>query len=81
MHPVSTLPATNASEKASASGSDGWASLEAFDRREELVEVIELVEHSCRTTWERLGPLAGVDRWGEDDRSSGMSRPRSSTMA
>ena len=33
-------------------------SLEAFDRHEELVEVIELVEYGCRATLERLGPHA-----------------------
>jgi hypothetical protein len=62
MHPVSTLPAPNAREEAGAPGSDGWASLEAFDRREELVDVIELVERGCRAPWERLGHLAGVVR-------------------
>jgi hypothetical protein len=62
MHPVSTLPAPNARKEAGAPGSDGWASLQAFDRREKLVEVIELVEHDCRATWERLGHLTGVDR-------------------
>ena len=30
-----------------APGSDGWASLQACDRREELVEVIELVQRRC----------------------------------
>ena len=62
MHPVSTLPATNAREESSASRSDGWASLEAFDRREELVEVTDLVDNGWRATLEHLGRLAGVDR-------------------